>query len=109
MLCNYLFFASPKQKDTGDLTAQNSELKLELQTLERQVHLIDGNSRSLAIFAGWFWFHSSLPSSSPLFGFSQNKLKKEKRNGRKIESKRFRLEMTLTSECRTRLFQLSHF
>ncbi|XP_022887750.1 probable transcription factor PosF21 [Olea europaea var. sylvestris] len=41
MLCNYLFFASPKQKDTGDLTAQNSELKLELQTLERQVHLID--------------------------------------------------------------------
>lgn len=31
-----------KQRDTNGLTAENSELKLRLQTMEQQVHLQDG-------------------------------------------------------------------
>ena len=32
------------QRDTNGLTAENSELKLRLQTTEQQVHLQDGKS-----------------------------------------------------------------
>lgn len=32
-----------EQRDTNGLTAENSELKLRLQTMEQQVHLQDGN------------------------------------------------------------------
>lgn len=31
-----------EQRDTNGLTAENSELKLRLQTMEQQVHLQDG-------------------------------------------------------------------
>ena len=31
-----------EQRDTNGLTAENSELKLRLQTIEQQVHLQDG-------------------------------------------------------------------
>lgn len=37
-----VFFSSPEQRDTNGLTAENSELKLRLQTMEQQVHLQDG-------------------------------------------------------------------
>lgn len=36
------FFFFPEQRDTNGLTAENSELKLRLQTMEQQVHLQDG-------------------------------------------------------------------
>lgn len=36
------FFFPPEQRDTNGLTAENSELKLRLQTMEQQVHLQDG-------------------------------------------------------------------
>lgn len=35
-----------EQRDTNGLTAENSELKLRLQTMEQQVHLQDGQSFS---------------------------------------------------------------
>jgi hypothetical protein len=34
------------QRDTNGLTAENSELKLRLQTMEQQVHLQDGKHLS---------------------------------------------------------------
>lgn len=38
---------SCEQRDTNGLTAENSELKLRLQTMEQQVHLQDGNGLTL--------------------------------------------------------------
>lgn len=38
----FFFFFFPEQRDTNGLTAENSELKLRLQTMEQQVHLQDG-------------------------------------------------------------------
>ena len=37
-----LFYFLNVQRDTNGLTAENSELKLRLQTMEQQVHLQDG-------------------------------------------------------------------
>ena len=37
-----LFIATYEQRDSNGLTAENSELKLRLQTMEQQVHLQDG-------------------------------------------------------------------
>lgn len=37
-----LVFFFSEQRDTNGLTAENSELKLRLQTMEQQVHLQDG-------------------------------------------------------------------
>lgn len=42
----FLWF-SCEQRDTNGLTAENSELKLRLQTMEQQVHLQDGNGLTL--------------------------------------------------------------
>lgn len=36
-----------QQRDTNGLTAENSELKLRLQTMEQQVHLQDGRNPAL--------------------------------------------------------------
>ena len=40
LIVSYIF----KQRDTNGLTAENSELKLRLQTMEQQVHLQDGKN-----------------------------------------------------------------
>ena len=40
--CGFCF----EQRDTNGLTAENSELKLRLQTMEQQVHLQDGKHLS---------------------------------------------------------------
>ena len=37
-----LLMVTYEQRDTNGLTAENSELKLRLQTMEQQVHLQDG-------------------------------------------------------------------
>lgn len=38
-----------EQRDTNGLTAENSELKLRLQTIEQQVHLQDGKGSPLTL------------------------------------------------------------
>ena len=43
-----------EQRDTTGLTAENSELKLRLQTMEQQVHLQDGKSFFIYFFI-FFW------------------------------------------------------
>lgn len=49
ILCIDLFFASPKQRGTNDLTAENSELKLQLQAMEQQLHLQEGKNISVEL------------------------------------------------------------
>lgn len=53
-ICGTLSFG---QRDTTGLTAENSELKLRLQTIEQQVHLQDGK----------FFLQSFLCSTVSLF------------------------------------------
>lgn len=43
-----------KQRDTNGLNAENSELKLRLQTMEQQVHLQDGKNLSMTSFSKLF-------------------------------------------------------
>lgn len=46
-----MFFFHIKQRDTNGLNAENSELKLRLQTMEQQVHLQDGTNLSMTSVA----------------------------------------------------------
>ena len=49
-----LFYFLNVQRDTNGLTAENSELKLRLQTMEQQVHLQDGEGLLIYVFMfGW--------------------------------------------------------
>lgn len=75
ILCIDLFFTSPKQRDTDDLTAENNELKLQLQALEQQLHLQERKNLSLSNFAGKFWSHPFLLLSLIRFGLSRTDLK----------------------------------